>query len=38
MNKTAREILIGMLLGDGHIIRSGPNKALIAFEQKKIIF
>ena len=33
MNKTAREIFIGMLLGDGHIRRSGPNKAYIAFEQ-----
>jgi hypothetical protein len=33
MNKTVREIFIGMLLGDGHIRRSGPNKAYIAFEQ-----
>ena len=33
MNKTVREIFIGMLLGYGHIRRSGPNKAYIAFEQ-----
>lgn len=35
MNKTIREIFIGMLLGDGHIRRSGPNNAYIAFEQSK---
>ena len=33
MNKTIREIFVGMLLGDGHIRRSGTNKAYIAFEQ-----
>lgn len=33
MNKPIREILIGMLLGDGHIRRSGMNKAYITFEQ-----
>ena len=33
MTKNVREILIGMLLGDGHIRRSGPDKAYIAFEQ-----
>ena len=33
MNKTIREIFTGMLLGDGHIRRSGVNKAYITFEQ-----
>ena len=33
MNKTIRDIFIGMLLGDGHIRRSGINKAYITFEQ-----
>ena len=33
MNKTIREIFTGMLLGDGHIRRSGANKAYITFEQ-----
>ena len=33
MNKTIKEILTGMLLGDGHIRRSGINKAYITFEQ-----
>lgn len=33
MNKTVREIFIGMLLGDGHIRRSGASKAYISFEQ-----
>lgn len=33
MNKIAKEILIGLLLGDGHIRRSGVNKAYITFEQ-----
>jgi hypothetical protein len=32
LNKNIREIFIGMLLGDGHILRSGQNKAYIAFE------
>jgi hypothetical protein len=38
MIKNVREILVGMLLGDGHIRRSGTNKAYFAFEQssKKI--
>jgi hypothetical protein len=33
MNKISKEILIGILLGDGHIRRSGANKAYITFEQ-----
>lgn len=35
MTKNIREIFIGMLLGffDGHINRSGTDKAYIAFEQ-----
>lgn len=33
MNKTIKEIFTGMLLGDGHIRRSGVNKAYITFEQ-----
>ena len=33
MNKTIRDIFTGMLLGDGHIRRSGVNKAYITFEQ-----
>ena len=33
MNKSAKEILIGMLLGDGHIRRSGADNAYIAYEQ-----
>lgn len=33
MNKTVKEIFTGMLLGDGHIRRSGLNKAYITFEQ-----
>lgn len=33
MKQNVREIFIGMLLGDGHIRRSGSNNAYIAFEQ-----
>lgn len=33
MNKIIKEILTGMLLGDGHIRRSGLDKAYITFEQ-----
>ena len=33
MNKTIKKIFTGMLLGDGHIRRSGVNKAYITFEQ-----
>ena len=33
MNKSLREVLVGLLLGDGHIRRSGSNKAYITFEQ-----
>nr|YP_009517253.1 LAGLIDADG homing endonuclease [Tephrocybe rancida]YP_009517282.1 LAGLIDADG homing endonuclease [Tephrocybe rancida]AYE93181.1 LAGLIDADG homing endonuclease [Tephrocybe rancida]AYE93182.1 LAGLIDADG homing endonuclease [Tephrocybe rancida] len=38
MNKTIIEMLIGTLLGDAHIRRTGLNKAFISFEQssKKI--
>lgn len=35
MNKTIKEILIGVLLGDAHIGRSGLDKAFISFEQSK---
>jgi hypothetical protein len=33
MNKTLREILIGVILGDAHIGRTGLSKAFISFEQ-----
>lgn|ERR1700753_3000943 len=33
MNKIIKEVFIGMLLGDGHIRRSGLDKAYITFEQ-----
>ena len=33
MNKTIRDIFTGMLFGDGHIRRSGVNKAYITFER-----
>jgi hypothetical protein len=35
ISKTIREIFIGMLLGDGHIRRSGLDKAYITFEQSE---
>ena len=35
MNKTLREILVGLILGDAHIKRVGTNKAFITFEQSK---
>ena len=35
MKKNIREMLTGILLGDGHIRRSGTNKAYITFEQSK---
>jgi hypothetical protein len=35
MNKTIKEMLIGVLLGDAHISRTGLNKAFISFEQSK---
>ncbi len=33
MKNTLREILVGMLLGDGHIRRSGTDNAYIDCEQ-----
>jgi hypothetical protein len=33
MKKSIKEIFTGMILGDGHIRRSGLNKAYITFEQ-----
>lgn len=38
MNKTLKDMLIGVLLGDAHIRRTGLDKAFISFEQssKKI--
>ena len=35
MNKTIKEMLIGVLLGDAHIGRTGLDKAFISFEQSK---
>jgi hypothetical protein len=35
MNKPLREMLIGVLLGDAHIGRTGLDKAFITFEQSK---
>lgn len=35
MNKALREMLIGVILGDAHIKRTGLNKAFISFEQSK---
>ena len=35
MNKTFRELLTGVLLGDAHIRRTGLDKAYITFEQSK---
>jgi hypothetical protein len=33
MNQTIKEILIGIILGDGSIRRSGKNTAFVSFEQ-----
>jgi len=33
MNKVLRETLIGAILGDTHIRKTGLNKAFISFEQ-----
>lgn len=33
MSKKLREILIGAILGDAHIGKTGLNKAFISFEQ-----
>ena len=35
MNKIITDLLIGVLLGDAHIGRTGENKAFISFEQSK---
>jgi hypothetical protein len=35
MNKAFRDLLIGVLLGDTHIGRSGLDRAYITFEQSK---
>lgn len=35
MNKTLRDMLVGVILGDAHIKRTGSNKAFIAFGQSK---
>ena len=35
MNKTIKDMLIGVLLGDAHIGRTGVDKAFITFEQSK---
>jgi hypothetical protein len=38
MNKTLKDMLIGVILGDAHVKRTGLDKAFISFEQsnKKI--
>ena len=35
MKKSITELLVGALLGDAHIGRTGLNKAFISFEQSK---
>src|SRR2546429_8484850 len=35
MNKAFKDMLIGVLLGDAHISRTGLDKAYITFEQSK---
>lgn len=35
MNRSLKEIFVGLLLGDGHIRRTGSSKAYIAFEQSE---
>ena len=35
MNKTLRDMLIGVILGDAHIRRTGLGQAYITFEQSK---
>ena len=35
MNKALKDMLIGVLLGDAHIRKSGLDKAYITFEQSK---
>ena len=33
MNRTLREMLVGVILGDAHLRRTGLDKAFISFEQ-----
>ena len=33
MSKTFREMLVGVILGDAHLGRTGLDKAFITFEQ-----
>ena len=35
MNKTLKDMLVGVILGDAHIKRIGLDKAFISFEQSK---
>lgn len=35
MNKRLKDMLIGVILGDAHIGRTGLDKAFISFEQSK---
>lgn len=35
MNKAYKEMLVGVLLGDAHIGKTGLDKAYITFEQSK---
>jgi len=37
MNKTLKDMLVGVILGDAHIKRIGLDKAFISFEQSKKI-
>jgi hypothetical protein len=35
MNKTLKDMLVGLILGDAHLGRTGLDKAFISFEQSK---
>jgi hypothetical protein len=35
MNKALKDMLIGVILGDAHIGRTGLDKTFISFEQSK---
>jgi hypothetical protein len=35
MNKTLKDMLVGVILGDAYIKRTGLDKAFISFEQSK---
>ena len=35
MNKALKDMLIGVILGDAHLGRTGLDKAFISFEQSK---